>query len=110
MARPELTVLEDLRMNLPAPDVAGASATAGLLADPIRASIIRLLRDGPVCVCEMAASLGSRENNVSNHLARLREAGLVRPVRVGTDTRRVYYERDHKGIAAARAALDEVLA
>ena len=104
-----LPVLEDLRMNLPAPDVAGGSATAGLLADPIRASIIRLLRDGPVCVCEMAAALGARENNVSNHLARLREAGLVRPVRAGGDTRRVYYERDDEGIAAARAALDEVL-
>ena len=77
--RTELPVLEDLRMDLPAPDVTGASAAAGLLADPIRASIIRLLRDGPVCVCEMAAALGSRENNVSNHLARLREAGLVRP-------------------------------
>ena len=109
MTRTELPVLEDLRMNLLAPDVSGASVMAGLLADPIRASIVRLLRDGPVCVCEMAAALGSRENNVSNHLARLREAGLVRPVRVGTDTRRVYYERDAEGIAAARAALDEVL-
>lgn len=109
MARTELPVLEDLRMTMPAPDVAGASAMAGLLADPIRASILRLLRDGPVCVCEMAAALGARENNVSNHLARLREAGLVRPVRVGTDTRRVYYERDAAGVAAARSALDEVL-
>ena len=107
--RTELPVLDDLRMDLPAPDVASASSAAGLLADPIRASIIRLLRDGPVCVCEMAAALGSRENNVSNHLARLREAGLVRPVRVGSDTRRVYYQRDDEGIAAARAALDEVL-
>jgi len=107
--RAALPVLDDLRMELPAPDVAVASSTATLLADPIRASIVRLLRDGPVCVCEMAAALGARENNVSNHLARLRDAGLVRPVRVGADTRRVYYERDEDGIAAARAALDEVL-
>ena len=107
--RSVLPVLDDLRMDLPAPDVTGAAAAAGLLADPIRAAIIRLLRNGPVCVCEMAAALGSRENNVSNHLARLREAGLVRPVRVGTDTRRVYYERDDEGIGAARAAIEEVL-
>ena len=40
-----------------------------------------MLRDGPVCVCEMAAALGERQNNVSNHLARLREAGLVRASR-----------------------------
>jgi DNA-binding transcriptional ArsR family regulator len=53
-----------------------------------------MLRDGPVCVCEMAAALGSRENNVSNHLAKLRDAGLVRAGRYEADTRRVYYERD----------------
>jgi ArsR family transcriptional regulator len=96
-------------MNLAAPDVAAAAAMAALLADPIRASIVRLLRDGPVCVCEMASALGARENNVSNHLARLREAGLVRPVRVGTDTRRVYYERDDDAVSAARMALDAIL-
>jgi DNA-binding transcriptional ArsR family regulator len=108
--RTELPVLEDLRMNLPAPDVTDATAAAALLADPIRASIVRLLQDGPVCVCEMAASLGARENNVSNHLARLRDAGLVRPVRAGGDTRRVYYERDDEACRAAAAALTELLA
>ncbi|HSK52981.1 MAG TPA: metalloregulator ArsR/SmtB family transcription factor, partial [Clostridia bacterium] len=85
------------------PDVTDATAAATLLADPNRASIVRMLRDGPVCVCEMAAALGARENNVSNHLARLREAGLVRASRAGGDTRRVYYERDD---AACRRALD----
>ena len=108
--RTELPVLEDLRMNLPAPDVSDAAAAAALLADPIRASIVRILRDGPVCVCEMAASLGARENNVSNHLARLRDAGLVRPVRAGGDTRRVYYERDEEACTAALALLRGVLA
>jgi ArsR family transcriptional regulator, cadmium/lead-responsive transcriptional repressor len=108
--RTELPVLEDLRMNLPPPDVADATVTAALLADPIRASIVRILRDGPVCVCEMAASLGARENNVSNHLARLRDAGLVRPVRAGSDTRRVYYERDEDACTAALASLRDVLA
>jgi DNA-binding transcriptional ArsR family regulator len=98
----ELPVL-DLRMNLVPPDVTDASAAAALLADPNRASIVRMLRDGPVCVCEMAAALGARENNVSNHLARLRDAGLVRASRAGGDTRRVYYERDD---AACRRALD----
>ncbi len=98
----ELPVL-DLRMNLAAPDVGDAVAAATLLADPIRAGILRMLRDGPVCVCEMAAALGARENNVSNHLSRLRDAGLVRSMRYEADTRRVYYERDE---AACRRALD----
>jgi len=105
----ELPVLQDLRMSLPAPDVSDATAAAALLADPIRASIVRMLRNGPVCVCEMAAALGSRENNVSNHLARLRDAGLVRASRFGVDTRRVYYERDHEACRRALDALGEVL-
>jgi DNA-binding transcriptional ArsR family regulator len=108
--RAQLPVLDDLRMHLPAPDVTEASSVAALLADPIRASIVRMLRDGPVCVCEMAAALRARENNVSNHLARLRDAGLVRPVRAGADTRRVYYERDDGACAAAAQAIREVLA
>jgi DNA-binding transcriptional ArsR family regulator len=105
----ELPVLDDLRMNLEAPDVGEAAAIAALLADPSRASIVRMLRDGPVCVCEMAAALGARENNVSNHLARLREAGLVRASRHGTDSRRAYYERDDAACRRALDALGEVL-
>jgi DNA-binding transcriptional ArsR family regulator len=105
----ELPVLQDLRMNLPAPDVSDAAAAAALLADPSRASIVRMLRDGPVCVCEMAAALGARENNVSNHLARLRDAGLVRRSRIGADTRRVYYERDDGACRRALEALGDVL-
>ena len=104
----ELPIL-DLRMNLRPPDVGDAIATSALLADPNRASIVRMLRDGPVCVCEMAAALGARENNVSNHLARLRDAGLVRASRFGVDTRRVYYERDHEACRRALDALGEVL-
>jgi DNA-binding transcriptional ArsR family regulator len=107
--RTPLPIAPEPRFDLPAPDVAGAVAAAALLADPIRAGILRLLRDGPLCVCEMAAALGARENNVSNHLARLREAGLVRAGRHLADGRFLYYERDGAAVADARRALDDVL-
>ena len=61
-----------------APDVDEVTALAALLADRTRAGILALLRDGPHCVCEFAATFGERENNVSNHLTKLRNAGLVR--------------------------------
>lgn len=96
-------------MGLGAPDVEEATATAALLADPIRAGIVRMLRDGPVCVCEMAAALGARENNISNHLARLREAGLVSASRPAPDSRRIYYERDEAACAAAITTLQALL-
>jgi ArsR family transcriptional regulator len=97
------------RFDLAAPDVSEATAIAALLADRTRAGILALLRDGPHCVCEFAATFGERENNVSNHLAKLRDAGLVRASRHGGDARWMYYERDEEAIAAARTALLAIL-
>ena len=105
----ELPVLPDLRMTLPRPDVDDPVGVATLLADRTRAGILAMLREGPHCVCEMAAALGERQNNVSNHLARLREAGLVRTARGGPDSRRVYYERDEAACRAALTSLKAVL-
>ncbi len=105
----DVPVLPDLRMNEAAPDVDAPLAAAAMLADRCRAGILAILRDGPHCVCEMAAALGERQNNVSNHLARLREAGLVRATRGPGDTRRVYYERDEAACSAALADLRALL-
>jgi ArsR family transcriptional regulator len=89
--------------------VADAVATAALLADRTRAGIVRMLADGPLCVCELAAALGEKQNNVSMHLARLREAGLVRAVRHSGDARWMFYERDNERCAAAAASLTDLL-
>jgi DNA-binding transcriptional ArsR family regulator len=107
--RAELPVLPELRLSIPAPDVVGAAAMAALLGDPVRAGILALLKSGPHCVCEMAAALGERQNNVSNHLARLRRAGLVRASRHMVDARWVYYERDEPACAAALESLVKLL-
>ena len=108
MATP-LPVVGEPRLDLAAPDVAAAAAAAALLSDRTRAGILRMLADGPHCVCEMASALGERDNNVSNHLAKLRDAGLVRAVRHEANARFTYYERDDETVAAARAALADVL-
>ncbi len=104
-----LPIVPELRLDLRPPDVSRAVASAMLLADPTRAAMLALLREGPCCVCEMAAALGERQNNVSNHLARLREAGLVRASRHKVDARWMYYERDEAAVGAACDALREVL-
>lgn len=103
-----LPVVAEPRFDLVAPDVSDAVALAALLADRNRAAILRLLRDGPHCVCELAAALGERQNNISNHLARLRDAGLVRAVRHETNARFQYYERDEAVIDRSRRALIEI--
>lgn len=104
-----LPVLGEPRLDLGAPDVTDAVSTAALLADRTRASILTMLRDGPHCVCELAAALGERENNMSNHLARLRDAGLVRATRHEANARFLYYERDEEAVARARVGLVAVL-
>ena len=105
----ELPVLPDLRMELPAPNVEAPLGAAALLADGTRAGILAILREGPHCVCEMAAALGVGESNLSNHLARLRHAGLVRATRNEANLRFTYYERDEAAIASLRGALVDVL-
>ena len=105
----ELDVLPQPRMDLAAPDVSAAVSAAELIADPLRAGILRILADGPHCVCEMAAGLGARENNVSNHLAKLRSAGLVRASRNAVNGRFLYYERDEPTCASALKLIAELL-
>ena len=97
------------RFDVVRPEVRDAVAVAALLSDPIRAGILRMLADGPYCVCELARTLGARENNVSNHLAKLREAGLVRASRHDANARFLYYVRDEVALADARAKLAEVI-
>ena len=97
------------RLDIAAPDVAAPAALAALLGDRNRAAILRMLADGPMCVCEMAAALGEKQNNVSMHLARLRDAGLVRAVRHPGDARWMFYERDPERCAEAARAIAELL-
>jgi ArsR family transcriptional regulator len=60
----------------------------GALADPARLAILRELRPGRTCVCELVPRLGMAPNLLSYHLRVLREAGLVTGVRRG---RRIEY-------------------
>jgi DNA-binding transcriptional ArsR family regulator len=101
--------IPDLRLHLPSPKVEPGLAMATLLADRNRIGILTILQSGPHCVCEMAAALGERSNNVSNHLARLREAGLVCTSPGSTDTRRTYYERNEQACQAALQKLASLL-
>ncbi len=53
------------------------------LADPERLKIIQALRNGPVCVSEVARQLHDEIANVSHHLRVLRNAGLLIDSRAG---------------------------
>ena len=48
-----------------------------MVGEPSRLSILHALRRGPLTVGEIVASTGLSQPNVSNHLACLRDCGLV---------------------------------
>jgi DNA-binding transcriptional ArsR family regulator len=68
------------------------------IADPKRLMIINELRDQELSVSDLCEALGISQSNASQHLAILRERGIVSSHRVGTN---VYYSlRGHKVLQA----------
>ena len=47
------------------------------VADPHRLQLLRILRDGPRCVCALQVDVPLPGNRLSYHLKVLREAGLI---------------------------------
>jgi DNA-binding transcriptional ArsR family regulator len=97
------------REDVHPPHVDAAIVTAAVLADRTRAVILEVLRDGPRCVCEIAAAAGEREHQVSVHLDRLRAAGLVRVSRTRAHDGWSFYERDETACLVALENLRAVL-
>ena len=73
------------------------AATFRLLGDPTRLSIVMALKNGPMCVCDLAAFLGISESAVSHQLRRLRDRSLVRKRR---DGQVLYYSLDDDHVTA----------
>jgi DNA-binding transcriptional ArsR family regulator len=76
-------------------------------ADPSRLSILECLLDGPRNVSEIVAVTDLSQPNASNHLACLRDCGLVTAVQEG---RYVNYHLSDDRVAHLLTLADEVLA
>lgn len=61
---------------------------ARAVADETRWRLLQLLFDEPLCVCELADTLGMPQSSVSSHLQVIRKAGLLDSERRG---KWVYY-------------------
>ncbi|MEX2557918.1 MAG: metalloregulator ArsR/SmtB family transcription factor [Actinomycetota bacterium] len=77
------------------------------LADPKRLLIINVLRDGSKSVTELTSELDLSQSNVSQHLAVLRERGVVQATREGNS---VYYSLRDARVGRAIDLLREVMA
>src|SRR5215204_5823347 len=83
---------------------AALTETLALLADATRLRVLLLLRRQELSVVELQEILGMGQSRISNHLAQLRQAGLVRDRRAGKNS---YYAL---GDAPALKDLASVLA
>ncbi|MEW6154524.1 MAG: metalloregulator ArsR/SmtB family transcription factor [Actinomycetota bacterium] len=83
-------------------EVEAAIATLKLLADPTRLRVVWLLLHGEHSVGALAEHLGVPPSGLSQHLAKLRLANLVKTRRDGN---RIYYlvDSDHVGRLAEEA-------
>lgn len=63
-----------------------------IIGDENRFAMLQLLRDKPLCVCEIFPALHISQNLASHHLKVLKEAGLVSSTREGT---KIIYAREN---------------
>ncbi len=60
------------------------------LGDTNRLRILNLLEEGPLCVCDLEEVLKLNQSNLSRHLAKLKQTGLVNAQKKGLF---IYYSR-----------------
>ena len=80
-----------------------ASPKLKALGHPVRLGIaLRLAAEGGTCACDFADIFGISQPAVSQHLKVLREAGLVKTRREGTQ---IYYSLDLGGVRVLQRAV-----
>lgn len=90
--------VREARSTLPAGEtLAGLADIFAVLGDPTRLRIISALVHRELCVCDLAATVGTSESAISHQLRALRALGLVSSRRAG---RLVYYTLDDDHVAA----------
>lgn len=94
-------------------DLAAVSALLRLLSDATRVRLLALLEREELTVAELSAVLRLAQPRVSTHLAKLKEAGLVRDRRAGVSA---YYRfnvdleaREEALLRALKASVDDAL-
>jgi ArsR family transcriptional regulator len=66
-----------------APTARRTAQLAHALSDPTRLEVLRRLRTGERCVCDLMDDLGAAQSRLSFHLKVLKDAGLIRGRRQG---------------------------
>lgn len=79
--------------------------TLKLLSDKTRLSILALLKEKEMCVCDLVGILETTQPNISQHLRKLKSGGLVQ------ETRRsqwIYYSLQIDDLPYVKAVVDSL--
>lgn len=83
-----------------------ASLVFRALGHPVRLGILqRLDAEREICACDFTEHFGLSQPTISGHLRTLREAGLVRTRRNGTQ---ICYSIDAEALAQVTAVIDDL--
>lgn len=91
----EEAVQSALRAQSRGEELADLADIFRVLSDPTRLRIVEALAERELCVCDLAAVVGSSASSVSHHLRQLRQLKLVRYRREG---RMAYYRLDDEHV------------
>jgi len=70
--------LQTLTESIDEAALAAESEVFKAMSDPFRLAILKLLREGELCVCEIVTAFDKPQSSTSHHLAILKRAGLVK--------------------------------
>lgn len=90
------------RLGPNAENVATSARLFHALSDETRLAIVRMLRHGEKCVCDLTSALDAAQSRLSFHLKTLKEAGLVTDRKQG---RWVYYSLDPAALTRLEKAV-----
>ncbi len=76
------------------------------LAHPTRLAILETLKAGEKCVCEILPEVGLEQSNVSQHLAKMREKGVLESRKEGNS---VYYRVKDRRIYDALDTIKDII-
>jgi ArsR family transcriptional regulator, arsenate/arsenite/antimonite-responsive transcriptional repressor len=80
-------------------------AIARALGDPTRVRIIAALRNGELCVCELADALGISQSSLSSHLQICRQTGVVTTRK---ESRWIYYSLSTRYVRLIKRIFSEL--
>jgi DNA-binding transcriptional ArsR family regulator len=70
--------LQNLTDKIDESELAAEAEVFKAMSDPFRLAILKLLREGELCVCEIMTAFDKPQSSTSHHLSILKKAGLVK--------------------------------